>query len=150
MVSEILGVRIKPLLRFPDERGTVKHFMKNYEWEYPFGEVYVTTIYRGIIKGWHGYQTKTMAYAVVKGAVKLVLYDNREDSSTYDTVQEIILGDDNYQRVIIPPSVYNAFRGIADESIIVVLADEPFNEETTYREPPEWDKPKYDWTRINR
>lgn len=150
MVSQILGVRIKPLLRFPDERGTVKHFMKDYEWEYPFGEVYITTIYRGIIKGWHGYQTKTMAYAVVKGAVKLVLYDNREESASYDTVEEVTLGDDCYNRIIIPPGVYNAFRGIADESIIVVLANEVFDEAKTFRQPIEWEKPKYDWTRINK
>lgn len=141
----IHGVRIEDLATIPDERGMVKHFITDEKIGH-FGECYITQIYDGIIKGWHGYNSKTIYYCVPQGAVKLVLWDSRESSGTYNDVMEIFLGEVNYKLVVIPPGVFNAFRGIAKPiSTIVVAATEVFNEERTLRLPYDDPKIPYDW-----
>lgn len=142
------GVQVTPLLQIPDNRGTLKRFIRLDDMKTGFEECYVTTIYKGIIKGFHGYYTKTINYAVVYGMVKLVLYDIREKSPTFQKVQEIYLGDLNYCRVTIPPMIMNAFQGISGESIIVVAADEVFDEGITIRKTI--DEIPYDWSKINK
>ncbi len=45
-----------------------------------FGEIYFSTIYPGVIKGWHIHTKMTLNYAVPVGMIKLVCFDDREDS----------------------------------------------------------------------
>ena len=79
----IQGVSVHPLRRIPDERGMVMHMLRRDDsWFQEFGEVYFSTVYPGAIKGWHLHQRITLNYAVVSGMIKLVLYDDREESST--------------------------------------------------------------------
>ena len=37
-----------------------------------FGEIYFTTVYEGVVKGWHKHREMTLNYACVFGRVKLV------------------------------------------------------------------------------
>ena len=146
----INGVIITHPNQIPDNRGTVRHFITNKDLS-DFAECYTTSIYKGIIKGWHGYYTKTLYYCVPMGLIKLVLYDYRKDSSTYQEIQEIYLGPENYSRVVIPPGILSAFQGISDPlSLAVLVANEIFDESKTMRFPIENDFIPYDWTKINR
>lgn len=142
-MASIQGVEIVPLLQIPDNRGTVRRFIR--EGEVHFAECYTTTVYRGIIKGLHGYYTKTLFYCVPIGLIKLVLWDNREKSPTKNEVMELYVGVENYVRVKIPAGVMSAFQGIAEFSLAVLIADEIFSEERTIRMP--WNAPEfpYDW-----
>ncbi len=47
-----------------------------------FGEIYFSTVYRGVVKGWHRHREMTLNYACIHGRIKLVLYDDREGSPT--------------------------------------------------------------------
>ena len=50
----IEGAAIVPLHRIPDERGTIMHMLRRDEEHFiEFGEIYFTTIYEGVVKGWH-------------------------------------------------------------------------------------------------
>lgn len=144
----INGVIVTPIKQIPDSRGTVRKFITSSELENKFGECYTTTVYRGIIKGLHGYKSKTINYCVPVGLVKLVLWDNREGSTTQGNVEEYFIGVENFVRATIPPGVMNAFQGVAEASLAVVVADEIFDEEKTIRMP--WDDPSfpYDWNKT--
>ena len=119
-------------------KSTDPHFEK-------FGEIYFSTAYPGIIKGWHVHSLMTINYAVVKGTIQLVLYDQRPDSSTRGEVQEIIMGDHNYVLVRVPPGVVNGFRVIGTEEAIVancasiphdpteIVRIDPFSPEIPYQ-----------------
>ena len=61
-----------------------------------FGEIYFSTIYKNIIKGWHLHLTSTLNYACIKGKVKLVLFDDRKNSKSKNQYQEIILTPEKY------------------------------------------------------
>jgi len=141
----IQGVKVIDLKSIPDERGVVRHFVTEDDIGH-FGECYITQIYDGIIKGWHGYKSKVLRYCVPQGMVKLVLWDSRKSSSTYNKVDEFFLGDLNYKSVEIPPGVFNAFKGIARPiSTIVVIASEKFSEDRITRLPYDDPQIPYDW-----
>jgi len=149
MVEEQLinGVRLYYLNQIPDDRGFVKHFMVE-EDNFHFGEAYFSTVYRGVVKGWHGYSEKVLNYCVPIGMVHLVLWDNRPDSRTYNMINDYYIGEQNYMRVVIPSGVMNAFKGISGPySLVAIVASERFNETKTIR--MELDDPKipYKWTK---
>ena len=116
----IEGVQIIPLRRIPDERGTIMHMLRVTDPHFQqFGEIYFSTIYQGVIKGWHLHREMTLNYACVFGRIKLVIYDDREGSATRGELMEIFLGPDNYSLVIIPPDVWNGFKGMSDPFALI-------------------------------
>ena len=114
------GVVVKPLQRIPDERGCIMHMLKADAPEFEsFGEIYFSTAYPGVIKAWHLHKEMTLNYAVVLGMIKLVLYDDRKSSPTKGEIQELFIGQENYQLVKIPPKIWNGFKSIGTEMAIL-------------------------------
>ncbi len=114
------GVQVIPLKRIPDERGTIFHMLRSTDPHFQqFGEIYFSTVYRGVVKGWHRHRDMTLNYACIDGRIKLVLYDDRDGSPTRGELQEVFLGPDHYALVIIPPGVWNGFKGMSEPHAIV-------------------------------
>ena len=143
----IHGVSIHPLKRIPDERGKVMHMLRRDDpWFEKFGEIYFSVVYPGVIKGWHLHKIMTLNYAVVDGAIKIVLYDERESSPSKGEVQEIFAGEDNYNLVTIPPNIWNGFKGIGLKPAIVAnCSTEPHDPSEIVRIDPLSKKIPYDW-----
>ncbi|WP_326841315.1 dTDP-4-dehydrorhamnose 3,5-epimerase family protein [Streptomyces sp. NBC_01558] len=147
----IKGVRKIPLKRIPDERGTVHHMLRADEPHFiSFGEIYFTTIYRDVIKGWHRHRDITLNYAVPHGRIKLVLYDDRSDSDTRGTCQEYFLGPDDYALVQIPPGVWNGFKGMSETALIANCATHPHDPSRSDRLDPFDNDIPYDWQLRNK
>ena len=118
----IEGVRIHPLRQIPDARGAIMHMLRRDEAHFErFGEIYFSMVFPGMVKGWHVHQRMTLNYAVVVGAIRLVLYDDRTQSPTRGQIQEIMLGadSDRYALVQVPPWVWNGFMGLGETPAIV-------------------------------
>jgi dTDP-4-dehydrorhamnose 3,5-epimerase len=114
------NVIVTPLRRIPDERGCIFHMLREDAPHFQrFGEIYFSTAYPGVIKGWHEHTKQIQNYAVISGMIKLVLYDNRQDASTYRNLQEIFIGEENYCLVTIPIGVINGYKCIGNERCIV-------------------------------
>jgi len=149
----INGVKITPLRIIPDDRGKIMHIMKSSDERFTaFGEVYCSTIYPGIVKGWHVHEKMTLNYAVLKGNIKFVLFDGRPESKTYREIQEIIIGDNNYVMVTVPPYVWNGFRGIGtEEAFVINFTDIPHDPTEIKRmDPHKNDLIPYDWSTKDR
>lgn len=146
------GVLIKQLRKIPDERGTIMHMIRADDPEFEqFGEIYFSTVYPNVIKGWHIHKEMTLNYAVIYGMIKLVLYDERENSPTNGETQEIFIGRDNYCLVKIPPLIWNGFKGIGDTIAIVAnLASIPHRPEEIERLNPFDNNIPYDWALKNK
>ena len=85
----IEGVTITPLKQMFDERGKVMHMLRADSPEYKqFGEIYFSCTYPNAIKAWHRHKQMTLNYAVIHGAIKCVLYDDRSDSKTRGMIEE--------------------------------------------------------------
>ena len=142
----IAGVEIVPLQRIPDERGTITHILRSTDPHFiAFGEIYFTSIYRDVVKGWHRHRDMTLNYACISGRIKLVLYDDRPDSPTNGTMLERFLGPDDYSLVAIPPSVWSGFKGMAEESLVANCATHPHDPGRTEQLDPFGDRIPYDW-----
>ena len=70
-----------------------------------FGQVYLSVAYPGVVKGWHYHKLQTDHFVIVKGMMKVVLYDGREDSPTKGEVNEFFMGEKNPILLVIPPGV---------------------------------------------
>ena len=86
------GVEVKELRVIPDERGSLMEILrKDDEIFQQFGQVYMTTTYPNVVKAWHYHKIQTDNVTVVKGMLKLVLYDPREGSPTKGEINEFFL-----------------------------------------------------------
>ncbi len=146
-IIQIEGVQIIPLTKIADERGKVMHMLRADAPHFlEFGEIYFSTVYPGVIKGWHLHREVTLNYAVISGMIKLVLYDDREASQTRGEVMELFIGDNNYQLVTVPPLVWNGFKGIGtQEAIVANCATHPHDPEEIQRLDPFSDRIPYQW-----
>ncbi len=145
----IKGVLIKQLKVIPDERGLIMQMMRNDDAEYKkFGEIYFSSVYPGVVKGWHLHTQMTLNYATISGMIKLVLYDDRKDSETKGELMELFIGDNNYSLVTIPPGVWNGFKGMGTKiAIIANCTDIPHDPNEIKRmDPIDNEIIKYNWS----
>ncbi len=148
----IAGVKVIPLKRIPDERGTVLHMLKRTDRHFAtFGEIYFTTVYDAVVKGWHRHRQMTLNYACIFGRIKLVLYDERPRSRTKGELREVFLGPDQYALVQIPPGVWNGFKGMsAAYSIVANCCTHPHDPGRSERVDPFENHIPYDWAVKHR
>jgi dTDP-4-dehydrorhamnose 3,5-epimerase len=141
------GVRVEPLRKIADERGTIMHMLRADAPHFErFGEIYFATAYPGVIKAWHLHARQTQNYAAIVGMVKVVIYDEREGSATRGEVQELFIGEDNYALVRIPPGVYNGWKCIGTKTAILAnCATEPHDPAEMTRVDPFSSRIPYNW-----
>ncbi len=141
------GVVVHVLKQIPDERGKVMHMLRADAPHFErFGEIYFSVVYPGAVKAWHLHKRMTLNYAVVSGSIKLVLYDDRERSSTRGQLMELFVGEANYCLIRVPAGVWNGFKGIAGERAIVAnCATEPHDPDEIVRMDPASPEIPYSW-----
>lgn len=145
------GVATRHLRLIPDERGYLMEMLRS-DWpEFErCGQVYVTAVYPGVVKGWHYHRKQTDNFICVSGMAKVVLYDSREGSPTKGAINEFFIGDRNPMLLQIPPGVYHGFKGIGEHlTLIVNVPTELYDyaDPDEYRLPPHSGDVPYDWSR---
>ncbi len=145
----IQGVRVKQLRVIPDERGRLMEILRSDDDLFiRFGQLYMTTAFPGVVKGWHYHKKQVDHFAVVKGMIKLVLYDQREDSPTRGETNEFFLGEHNPQLVQIPNLVLHGFKCTGNEEAIVINCPTElyrYHEPDEFRIDPFSMEVPYDW-----
>lgn len=141
------GVKIIPKKQIIDERGKIMHMLRNDDANFTkFGEIYFSYSHPNTVKAWHLHRRMTVNYVCVVGKIKLVLFDDRDESSTKGNLEEVFLTTDNYSLVTVPPGIWNGFKSIENKySIIANCSDIPHNPDEMLRKP--FDDPyfNYDW-----
>ena len=143
----IHDVKITPLKIIPDQRGKVMHMLRKDSPIFDkFGEIYFSTIYHKSIKAWPLHKESALNYACMHGKVKLVLFDDRDNSPSKGNFQELVLSPKNYFLVTIPPNIWNGFKGLDEpESIIANCLTLPHNEKEMVRKDPFDNHFNYNW-----
>ena len=156
----IHGVVIKPLRVIPDERGRLMEILRCDDDVFEkFGQVYMTSAYPGVVKGWHYHRLQTDHFAVVKGMIKLVLWDGRDPalgygyegdpSPTANMVNEFFMGMHNPVLVKIPRMVMHGMKAVGEEEAIVInVPTMPYRhgDPDEYRVHPHENNIPYDWS----
>lgn len=149
----IAGVRFKRLKLIPDERGCLMEMLRSDDELFiKFGQIYMTTAYPGVVKGWHYHQKQYDHFVVIKGMMKIVLYDARKESHTWGEINEFFMGERNPLLLQIPPFVYHGFKCISEsEAIVINCTTEVYSPDNPdeYRIAPHGIDVPYDWTRLD-
>ena len=129
--ASIAGVVIRPLHWHNDQRGSLSELVRADDAELmvaPIGQVYATTLYPGVVKGWHLHARQWDRMVCLVGRVMLGLVDGREDSPTRDAQLRVVLGDRYHALVLVPPGVYHGLKNIGTaEAMVVNTVSAPYD-----------------------
>ena len=101
-------------------------------------QVFQSLMMPGSISAWHVHQLTTDRLFVSQGLFRIVLYDARPDSTTYECINEFRLGDVRPALLVIPPGVWHAVQNIATTSAVLLnLVDQAYR----YEDPDHWRLP---------
>jgi len=147
----IAGVEARQTKVIPDERGRLGEiFRADDPWFEKFGQSYFTTTYPGVVKAWHYHKIQTDHFYVIKGVIKVGLYDGREGSETYGVVNQVYLSEHCPGILRIPPGIYHGWMCVGnEEAYIINITSEVYNyaEPDEFRKDPHDNDIPYDWTR---
>ena len=124
----IEGVTLHDEKQITVPKGNIK---SNSEGFCGFGEAYFSQIEQGAIKGWKRHNRYTLNIVVPMGAIRFVIYDDREGSKTYGQFEDIVISaKENYKRITIAPGLWMAFQGVGNGvSVLMDVIPEIHTEE---------------------
>jgi len=147
----IEGVKTKSLRVIPDERGYLMEMLRSDDALFQkFGQVYVSVAYPGVVKGWHYHKLQTDYFIIVKGMMKVVLYDQRKESPTFGELNEFFMGELNPMLLVIPPFVVHGMKAMGTQpGYLVNCPTEPYDYKSPdeYRIDPHGGEIPYNWER---
>jgi dTDP-4-dehydrorhamnose 3,5-epimerase len=121
------GILFSPAKKIYHEFGDIFHIMRNFDQGFVgFGEVYISNVKYNEIKAWKRHFQMTSNMVVPMGIVKIVIFDDRLQSSTNGIFNEFLLSPENYYRLTIPPNLLYGFKGLGkNTNMIINIADIP-------------------------
>jgi len=126
---------IKELVKIEDKRGFLVECLKSSdlaEGEKYFGQIYLTTIRHGHVRGNHYHQKKREFYVIISGKASLVL----EDINTKERREfEIDASGNKIVRISVGRNVAHAIKNISDQDIILcAYTNEEYDENAVDQE----------------
>jgi len=140
------GVWEKRLKVLPDERGRLMEILRNDEEIFSrFGQVYITTVWPGVVKAWHAHERQRDYLGCVVGMIKLVLFKQETEE-----IREYFIGEHNPLLISIPPGIWHGFKGCGDTEAVIINCPDSlynYNEPDELRLDPHSGRIPYDWSR---
>ena len=134
MIKDILVLKTP---RFSDDRGSLTQLFNSKEDLPDIKRMYIVSNFnKDTIRAYHKNIDEWKYFFVIKGAVKFVLVDDRDDSETFKEKQVIVLSEDNPSLIGIPPGVYNGWKALIENSILLGTADRTIAKHKDERVPP--------------
>ena len=130
------GVKIIKLTTHGDERG---FFREIFRFPEQFADVLVgqlshSMVNEGIVKAWHGHVHQSQWNYVLSGQIKVALFDNREDSSTYKESMEFVGGIKiDPIAYFFPPGVLHGYKCIKGPMQIIYVTSGVYDLEDEVR-----------------
>lgn len=148
----IEGALLQPLAVIPTPGGPVMHMLRPDSALLPdfhqcFGEIYFSEALPGHVKAWKRHSRQVQHFAVPSGLLRIVLYDDRENSTTRGVLCELALGrPDHYALLRIPTGVWYGFAAMGDSpALICNCADIPHDPTEGQRLPVDDPSIPYTW-----
>jgi dTDP-4-dehydrorhamnose 3,5-epimerase len=114
--GKIEGVAIDKLTKFSDERGFLIETFRvdNLSDNLQSVMSYVSYTKPGVARGPHEHLEQTDIFCFMgPGNFRIKLWDNRKESKTFGYCMDIVGGEDNLIRVIVPPGVIHGYKNIS-------------------------------------
>jgi dTDP-4-dehydrorhamnose 3,5-epimerase len=110
------GVVVAHAVVNADHRGTLMEAV-NFDdpfWEEPVVYAYTFTVAPGRIKGWGMHKLQIDRYVSLSGRLRVVLYDGRPSSPTFERFAEFSFAEEAPGFLRIPPGVWHADQNTGD------------------------------------
>lgn len=126
---KIKGVILKKLEKHADERGYFQEILRDdNNLLKDFGQISISSTKPGVIKAFHWHELQDDIFYVISGSAKVVLYDLREDSSTYKRVDEIDMSGHDQKLLLIPRKVAHGYKVLGRKDLIMLyIMNKPYN-----------------------
>lgn len=149
----IEGVIVRPAVTHLDERGELTEVYSE-PWgviDEPVTHVYQVIATPGSIRAWivHRKQSDRLFFSL--GRLKLVLFDDRDDSATRGRLEELFFGERRRALVVIPPGVFHAVQNVGTtDALYINLPTRIFDhaDPDKFRLPLDTDRIPYRFDRI--
>ncbi len=130
--DSILGVTFKPLTTHPDSRGFFREVIRSTDTFFPdgsFAQWSHSKMEKNVVKAWHYHHIQTDWWYVGLGLLEVVLFDNREESPTYQTKLVFQLGEtgDSSATVCIPPGVLHGGKVLSEFAHLFYITSKTYN-----------------------
>lgn len=115
-----------------------------------FGQAYVSSIYPGVVKGFHKHFIQADHVVCVGGQIRLVLVD---DSGSEPIIEEHHLSLLNPKLIVIPPGIYHGWACIGNSAALVMnVSSEPFdrNNPDEFKIDPHSNPWGYTWKTVDK
>jgi dTDP-4-dehydrorhamnose 3,5-epimerase len=145
----ISGVIVKDLVRHPDERGFFEEMIRGTDAFFAegFGQASHSHMLAGVVKAWHIHNMQVDWWYVVRGMIKVALYDKRKQSKTYKELNEFTIGDSEGQNKIVkvPPGVAHGLKVLEGPADLVYVTSGIYSKDEEGRIPYNDPAIGYDW-----
>jgi dTDP-4-dehydrorhamnose 3,5-epimerase len=133
----IQGVQIKEIKNVVIRSGVLTECYRPEWFDDPFQASHVVfmAMLAGGISSWHCHRRQRDVIIAVRGQLRVGLYDDRPESSTYRCAKTLHLSPARPMAVHVPPLVWHAIKNpTLEEAAYIVANDEPYH----YEEPDDW------------
>lgn len=137
--NEIIGVEIKKLVSHPDGRGFFREIFRHNDSIFDkgqYGQWSHSKMQKDVVKAWHYHHVQTDWWYIPMGQAEIILYDNREESPTYQKKLIIkagesdVYGEDTHEVCVrIPPGVLHACQVLSETAHLFYITSETYNPE---------------------
>ncbi len=117
----IEGVKVKQLVRHPDDRGFFQEIVRDDEGLLTrFGQASMSKTYPGVIKAFHYHEKQEDLWFFPAGNSQVVLHDLRPASPTYRQTNVFYMGEDNPILLLIPRLVAHGYRTLGEKPAVII------------------------------
>jgi dTDP-4-dehydrorhamnose 3,5-epimerase len=153
-MGKIHDVVIKKLVTYSDDRGYFREILRDDDnLMTRFGQTSFTKTYPGVIKAFHWHKHQDDLWYVAGGMARVVLYDQRADSSTHGETQVVYAGEDNPVLILIPAGIAHGYQVLGTEPVLLFYhTTQSYNAAAPDEERIPFDDPAigFDWSIQNR
>jgi len=132
VAPRIEGVKVRRLTPHEDERGEVMEVYRP-SWGFhpdPLVFVYQVRVRPKKVKGWVVHKEQEDRIFNCAGTLRVVLFDSREDSPTYQMINQFVLSERSPSIINFPIGVFHAIQNIGDtDAIFINMPNKPYNHE---------------------
>jgi dTDP-4-dehydrorhamnose 3,5-epimerase len=105
----------------------------------PVQHVIHVSLHGGIVSAWHQHRIQTDHIFVVSGALRVVLFDGRDESPTRGELNVLNVSSVRPTLLVVPPGIWHGVKNLsASMTNFVNYFDRPYN----YEDPDEWRLPR--------
>ncbi len=135
-------IEIKNLKIFANDQGYLFETLRNDDkiFDGKFGQVLISVIYPGVIKGLHLHERQTDYTICIKGDAKYIAIKEKDDGTK--EIKTFIIGERNPILVKTPPGIWHGYTPLSNKEIVMLHVEDkaynPNDDDTKRKDPFEF------------